>query len=130
DRRGTRTTQPRPSGRRALSPMGRAPRPTPPQPCSHTTAGNGPAPSGRTIRTLIGEAGPSGEEGARTVSPAAHPATRRAKTKQARPRIVGYRLPRMTTKPAVSLVAVAGGRQAEPGLAPTRERGGFQGHLC
>src|SRR5262245_36304067 len=76
--------------RRVQSSMWRAPRTTPPQPCSHTTPGNGPPPSGRTIRMLIGEAGCPGEDGARTVSPAAHAATKTASTKYTPPRIVGH----------------------------------------
>src|SRR5262245_859372 len=76
--------------RRVQSSMWRAPRTTPPQPCSHTTPGNGPPPSGRTIRMLISEAGCPGEDGARTVSPAAHAATKTASTKYTPPRIVGH----------------------------------------
>src|SRR5262252_10561236 len=41
-----------------------------------------------------------------------------------------YRLPRMTTKPAVSLVAVAGRRQATLDLAARLEQEGFTGIFC
>src|SRR5919201_5689488 len=116
-----------PRRRRVQSSAWRAPRTRPAQLCSHTTAGNGPAPSGRTTRMSIADCG---VDGSRTASPQAQPATRTAARHQRPIRIGAYRLPRMTTKPAVSLVAVAGRRHATLDLARTLENEGFTGIYC
>src|SRR5919108_2530621 len=116
-----------PTRRRVQSSMWRAPRTRPAQLCIKTTAGKGPLLSGRTTRMVTDDAAPSDGAARRTDSPALQPTRRSATTTQTLGRMDAYRLARMTTKPAVSLVAVAGRRQATLDLAQRLEHEGFTG---